>query len=192
MIPRGVDWKTGMARALGPPHRTPQDVDWAWQQTPHPGEHLRRSEPRGWAAWRSSSTSSPRTRWPPGRRPRVRCGGGLRVTHTVGRLSDDPGIDRGEPHPALPLVRLPPPQGIPTADRYRLHALLPPPRTPPRRSSRVPGLSLDVTRTASGPPWPTSAAWWCDPQLRDDRVFKDRGGRPQESREAATRPCSPA
>ena len=31
VIPRGVDWKTGMARALGLPHRTPQDVGRAWQ-----------------------------------------------------------------------------------------------------------------------------------------------------------------
>lgn len=30
-IPRGVDWKTGMAKALGLPHRTPQDVGRAWQ-----------------------------------------------------------------------------------------------------------------------------------------------------------------
>ena len=32
VIPRGVDWKTGMAKALGLPHRTPQDVGRAWQQ----------------------------------------------------------------------------------------------------------------------------------------------------------------
>lgn len=31
VIPRGVDWKTGMAKALGMPHRTPQDVGRAWQ-----------------------------------------------------------------------------------------------------------------------------------------------------------------
>ena len=31
VIPRGVDWKTGMARALGLPHRSPQDIGRAWQ-----------------------------------------------------------------------------------------------------------------------------------------------------------------
>ena len=31
VIPRGEDWKTGMARELGLPHSTPQDVGRAWQ-----------------------------------------------------------------------------------------------------------------------------------------------------------------